>query len=623
MSLYEELYKTENLTIGWHLTRRGLKDNFIKDPFVASIWACNLQNKLIEIKRKLKNEQYHFSELLSIEVPKVGISSRPGTTMYIEDAIVLNTLIYLIIEKLNKKLPSCVYSYRLKDNWKNLVTKKQKSIYVEASAEEIPFLKKSTIYKRYISYEDWYVSWIEFDKNTQILIKDKSYQFLGVSDIAAYFENIQLPILKALILEDFPNERKIINFLFEALQFWTLKTSEGEQINRGLPQGGTIFSCLGNIFLYPIDKYFTGMKEDIKYLRYMDDIKIFAKDKFTIQKQLIRLGQRVRRLHLTIQTGKTKIFDENLKEISNEFLDARMDKLSTLDKEIGNYDDITKNKKRQYSEKLETILIGSNSKRFNSFKVLSPLELRVFQRYVSISCGVGNIKCINKFFRQMQCNINLKLLNKLPLICRSFASHYVLLEKHILSLVKNQNLFHYQNARYLESLRLLHSLSKETYDLVWNMMLDTKQHFYVRMQAIYLLLSAPLSEQQQKELLNSFFKEEHPEVRHALVFLLIKFHNSNEIINHIRSSSDRYISMVGDLLIALRDDKSYVKKSLSNFIKTDNIKLYNSVLYIIATSNNSDIKKILKEQLKKCDYKNIYPISLRKDIKMLEKNISY
>lgn len=598
MSLYDELCNTENLKVGWHLTRRGLKDNFIKDPFIATIWGHNLNNNILELRRKLINHKYRFSELLAIEVPKTGISSRPGSTLGLEDAIVLNTIIFLIIEKLNIKLPHNVYSYRLKKDWKQYTTKKSSSIFLEGDAQDIPFLKKSTIYKRYIAYDDWYVSWVEFDEVSKEILLSKQYKYLGVSDISAYFENIHLPLLKSMILEEFPKERKLINLLFEALNFWTISTDEGEKISRGLPQGGSIFSCLGNIYLLPIDNFFIKTGDNIKYCRYMDDIRIFANSEMDINKQLIRLGREIRKLHLNLQSAKTKVLNEQFHEISNEFLDSRLDEINKIDKDIHKYDSLSKEEKLFYSDKIETILLGKNTKRFNVNKKMQNLDLRLFLRYISMSCVLHNDKCINKLFNQLKFNMNLKILRKLPSVCRSFSSHARILEKKIIELMDDYNMFYYQTAIYLESLRYLHKLSNSTFEKVWTILFDRKNNYYVRMQSAYLLISDPQAKNKIIELEQAFFNEENSQVRHAMLFLLLNNNQSSEFIKYLTTVPDEYINMTGNALIKFQEDATSCTQYLNNFLNVENINLFIPFVKIIAKTQNKNIKKILLNRLK-------------------------
>jgi hypothetical protein len=81
----------------------------------------------------------------------------------------------------------------------------------------------------------------------------EGFKFLVVTDIAAYFENIQLPILRDVLLRIFPQDQKIVNFLISVLEYWCPHTNQHRTFHRGIPQGTQISSFLGNLFLMPLD----------------------------------------------------------------------------------------------------------------------------------------------------------------------------------------------------------------------------------------------------------------------------------------------------------------------------------------------------------------------------------
>ena len=350
----------------------------------------------------------------------------------------------------------------------------------------------------------------------------------------------------------------------------------------------------------------------------MDYIKIFANDRQIIIKNLLRLTRELRKLHLNVQTAKTKVFDEHQKEISRSFFSLKMDLLNKLDTSIGNYNNLDKQKKSKYASELEKIIMGNDRKKFKTTKELSPLDFRAFLRYISMSCALQNKACINKFFSQIKLNMDLKLLNKLSGICRSFSSQHRLLERNILDLIRNYNLFYYQTAKCLESLRCLNSISDETLQYVWETLLNSQIHFYVRMQAAYLLISHPLSQAQQEDLYELFLDEKSSQVRHAVLFLLLKWKNDKAFINDLISLPDQYISKVGTFLSNLQKEYTYTKNSLSHFLKQGNINVFLPMLYVIANSNDKKIKRLLKQKLENVDCNKIFPICLRKEVKSLK-----
>ena len=88
------------------------------------------------------------------------------------------------------------------------------------------------------------------------------------------------------------------------------------------------------------DRQFSKMEEsvDIKYYRYMDDVRIFFKDYAIARRCLFDMERIIRKLHLNVQSAKTKILDEKLNtEITNSLIDTRIDRLKSLRDILGDH----------------------------------------------------------------------------------------------------------------------------------------------------------------------------------------------------------------------------------------------------------------------------------------------
>jgi hypothetical protein len=182
-------------------------------------------------------------------------------------------------------------------------------LFHESDAIALPFLKSSTI-RRYLDpFSPWYGQWPKFDELSRAAFQHDGFRFMATSDIAAYFENIHLELLRDLQNDLLPNEQKIINLFMSAFAAWTYDTIHGKRYLRGIPQGSQISSFFGNIFLKTIDNAFVEFeqKREAKYFRYMDDIRIFTKDYATVRNAIILLDLQSRTLHLNLQTAKTRI----------------------------------------------------------------------------------------------------------------------------------------------------------------------------------------------------------------------------------------------------------------------------------------------------------------------------
>ena len=296
------------------MARNDARTDFIYDSYRYNDYAFRLEDNLKGLLLSLKAETYRPQPLLEIDVPKSTLAVRPGTVLGIEDRVVLFAILCLIAPTLDKKLPSTVYSYRLKPK------QSKESLFNDIEILDFPLLKKTTAQQRIQIFEPWYGQWPLFSEQSQYIFEEKGYNVLSLADISSYFENINLEILRDILLRYLPKEQKIVNFLMAIYESWVVRTPDGRVVGRGIPQGNSISSFLANIYLLPLDEAFIKFKKlhDIQYLRYMDDVKIFSKDETIARLAIFKMNKELRSLHLNIQGSKTEIIRDD--EIREEFV---------------------------------------------------------------------------------------------------------------------------------------------------------------------------------------------------------------------------------------------------------------------------------------------------------------
>lgn len=599
-SLYTKLLSTNTLKIGWHLYRRDQKQNFIETFYPTAVASAELDATIEEIRKRLINNDYKPRNLLRVEIPKKGLGVRPGATMWVEDAIVMNAIMYLLVFQLNSTLSPNVYSFRLRED---VIKRKKyengKDLFNSHTIAELPFLKKSTIYKKFLQYDEWYTTWIEFDQRAKDNITTKRYQYMATSDISAYFENIQLPILKNQIMQVITDEAKLINLLFDILMNWTERTSDGEILYRGLPQGSSVFSFFGNFYLKPIDDYFLNheAKNEFEYFRYMDDVKFFTNNLNLAKKLLLELNRELRKLHLNTQSAKTQIFNEaNNHEISHELIDSRIEKLKEI--EIGNINELSSKDKKDLLVKIEKIISeksysGTTIKGHK--KPLSGLDMRLFQLYITSCCALKNPKFINSYFRELSLNFDQKLLKKLPTITRVFSNN-LSLEKRVIEFMNSKEIIiPYQKAICIKSLRYLNKISDTTQNLIYNILIDTKNDYYTRFESAMFLSTMKLTIDQIKKLQDLWTNETNIFLQSALSFVLVQSPDKGLLMKKLLFYPNTELNKVYLLFYNLRNAPLFVKDKIDFYIK--NAVDYISLINIAASSERLEILQILKDKL--------------------------
>lgn len=621
-NLYDQLLSPKMLKIGWHLYRRDQKQNFIENFYPTAVASADLDATIEEIRKRLINNDYKPRNLLRTEIPKKGLGVRPGATMWVEDAIVLNTIMYLLAFPLNDLLSPNVYSFRLREDIKKKKKYENgKDFFTDTTVAELPFLKRSTIYKKFLQYDEWYTTWVEFDKKAVDNIIN--YNYMATSDISAYFENIQLPILKNQILQVLTNESKLINLLFDILMNWTERTSNGEILYRGLPQGSSVFSFFGNFYLKPIDDYFLNHQDSDKfeYFRYMDDIKIFTNDMNIAKKLLLELNRELRKLHLNTQSAKTQIFNEtNNNEISHELIDLRIEKLKKI--ETKDIDTSSQKDKKELLTKIKKIISeksysGTTIKGHK--KPLSGLDMRLFQLYITSCCALRNSKFINSYFRELTLNFDQKLLKKLPTIAKVFSNN-TSLEKKIVEFMNSEGIIiPYQKAICIKSLRYLNKISPSTQMLIYDILLNAQNDYYARFESAMLLSTMPLSTEQIKQLQTLWTNETNIFLQSALSFILIQSSDKGLLMKKLLFYPNNELNKVYILFYNLRNNPKFVKEKLDFYINNpvDHISLIN----MAASSDRLEILQILKNKLMNKNIAQIKNTRIKSYLKDIKKEV--
>src|SRR5438105_2952627 len=121
--LFKRLCDPELIEIGWHLAHGDSRDDFAIDPLSYADYAFLKADRFRFIVEQLRHDRYRVGRITELEVPKSGLSARPGNVLPIEEATILHAIIYLIAPKIDPKLRDGVYSFRLAKDWQQRARK--------------------------------------------------------------------------------------------------------------------------------------------------------------------------------------------------------------------------------------------------------------------------------------------------------------------------------------------------------------------------------------------------------------------------------------------------------------------------------------------------------------------
>jgi len=237
-----------------------------------------------DLEGSLADGSYSPEHPRLIERPKDGLMVRPLALMHPRDRVVYWALVNRIAEAIDGVLSPHVFSARLAPKGKRLTG--------QISA------------------------WTRFQNAGRALYDEYDYAYLLSTDVTSYFEYVDTSILATDLLSLPPIPARYVHDLQGFLSRLTEHTAVW-----GLPQGHEASAILGNFYLLPIDRVL--LRYDVKFIRYQDDIKVFAASPAILRLALREVARAMRARRLSLSVHKTRILEGP--EILQEFEDARKD----------------------------------------------------------------------------------------------------------------------------------------------------------------------------------------------------------------------------------------------------------------------------------------------------------
>lgn len=576
--LFRELCKPETMRIGWYLAQSDSRDDFVTDPIGHADFAFNLDHRLKHLVEQIQAHRYRPHHLLDVDIPKSGLSVRPGNILPIEESALLHSIVYLLAPHLDKRLDDAVYSYRLHPDWKKRI-KKRDSLFREADIE-FPFLKRSTI-SLISPFEAWYELWPDFETDAIKACTEEGYTHLTKTDIVAYFENIDLRLLESQIKSLLKREEeKILQVLFRVLEGWTRVTSTGTPIERGIPQGNEISSFLGNLYLVPLDRVLNKFckSRDAKWFRYVDDVKIFTRSDQDAREAVFVINNTLRALHLNLQGSKTDILSGNklkdeLNNSESELVEKAIDNVRKLNlKRVSDRKLIT-----NHLKPLSTFVSRFRKGLPNSVTSLTGKQNRLFRRLMTLYGFCERTHLKKAAFAALKHLPDLRILNKtLSYVSQLDIRTHDETIKILFELLETKELpFPYQVAMVLSTIAKLHPIDPNSVaSRIRSCGLKKKQHWVVVQKAIEAIAVYPYQPNYVLNISKKYLRHEHPMVRRAACMLLTRSskHELRKHLSELVYHPDPGVNRMALYFQRLIKDKNYSKQVLSrmtNGSKTD------------------------------------------------------
>jgi hypothetical protein len=293
MADLSQAWSIDNLRQAWRWIRSN-PDRAYKAYFreLYSAYAVADESLLKHLSDRLDRDVFVASDSCKILFPKPSGILRPITLLSIEDQIVYQAMTNVVAEKLSRHVRS---RYN-----------KQVFGHLYAGSSSIWFYKK------------WSIGYQAFNKAAEQAFNN-GYVWTASFDLTAFYDSIDYSVLKHM-LGKIGIEHDFSECLTSFLTKWTATKTQIYH-NHGIPQGPMSSGLIAEAVL----KHFDDQKisrHDVKYFRYVDDIRLFAKKEIHLRHALVELDKLSKDVGLFPQSGKIDIhivknIEDELKSISS------------------------------------------------------------------------------------------------------------------------------------------------------------------------------------------------------------------------------------------------------------------------------------------------------------------
>lgn len=263
--LYEKIYEWDNLLLAYRKTKKGKTNKAEVLEF-----EYDLENNLIEIQDKFKQQKYQFSGYKTFQIyePK----ERTICCAPFHDRVVHHAVCNIINPILDKSIISDSYACR-----------KGKGLH-------------KAVRRAFYFYQN----------------NEYCYKF----DIRKYFYTIDHQILQQKLSRKF-KDSKLMNLFSQLLSTYHSKKEyyfafDNDDLfdlirERGLPIGNLTSQIFANFFLSDLDHFVKEKLHQRNYIRYMDDILIFSNKKGELKKVQVEVIKKLAESRLLIHPHKNII----------------------------------------------------------------------------------------------------------------------------------------------------------------------------------------------------------------------------------------------------------------------------------------------------------------------------
>ncbi len=263
-----------------------------------------------------KTINFSYKEIYQIKSKQI---TRRVIQFSLDNAILYFFLVLSLQDKIAfNRVPNTFGGFRMDSIKLRKIEREEQDIYFDGNVQYGSINKSK-----------WNEAYSEFNGICKKFIEKNECNYVYITDIANFYDNINLSILEEKINNVLDKELKeICDALFYFLKYWDVKINGFKSKTMGIPQdkfqeGSRLLS---NFYLQDFDSYIYEKCKiyNVSYLRYADDIRFFGADEKSLESIMYLSSKYLSLLNLNFNSKKTilyKIDDFNKKFYSINFLE--------------------------------------------------------------------------------------------------------------------------------------------------------------------------------------------------------------------------------------------------------------------------------------------------------------
>jgi hypothetical protein len=279
-----------NLQRSWLWTRTNSDrtyKRYFRDLYRA--FALIDEEGLGRIRNQVLAGAYEPTHPTKLFFPKPSGIQRPFTLLTVDDQLLYQALTNLIAERL---------AARVSHRYNKVVFG---NLYAGRNSDYF--------------FRDWRISYKAFTRAMRVSFA-QGYKYTASFDLTACYDSIDHAVL-CHFLKQLRFDQEYCDLLCRLLKYWTETSGSRKPVyhGHGIPQGPPPSGLLAEVVLKYFDE--ADKPKEVRYFRYVDDIRLFAKTEQALRQELVKLDVRSKEIGLFPQSSKIDI--HRVKRIEDEF----------------------------------------------------------------------------------------------------------------------------------------------------------------------------------------------------------------------------------------------------------------------------------------------------------------